>query len=140
MLLYGGIDGGANNHMNNTKYILAGVGALVLLFALSLVAVQKKPVGALGDYSTGVTNSSVNVGTSSTQVLTAKSDRQNTSFSECAGYATWLSLEDTAVVGKGILLTVSMTINDLINPNNPFTGNVYAISTSSAGKICYTDK
>ena len=104
------------------------------------ISAPEQKLGAIGDYAIGVTNSSKNVGISSTAVLTAKGDRQYASFSECSGYTIWLSFEDTAVEGAGILLTPSLTIADLINPNNPFTGKVYAISNNANARLCYTER
>ena len=117
------------------------VGIVLVILALGALNKGKgNPVaGYENSYFSNVTNTNVNVGTVSKRILTARGSRLNTMISECSGYNHWISLEDGAAVGKGILLTASATMRDFIGPDNPFTGNVYAISSNVAGRLCITD-
>ena len=122
--------------------IVAVVVGIVLLL-LVVGGLNKEKQGAVGGYEnsyfSNVTNTNVNVGTVSKRILTARGSRLNTMISECSGYNHWISLEDGAAVGTGILLTASATMRDFIGPDNPFTGNVFAISSNTSGRLCITD-
>lgn len=87
----------------------------------------------------GATNKSVTIGTGSTEIL---------SFNDQRGYATiindsdediYLSLEDAAVIRKGILLATPGGTYEIGGGGDNFFGAVYGICASGSKDVVVTE-